>query len=144
MIMSTPTWRMLTSVNKSKESEERSAPMCQCSISEERICVHKSLWPYQAVILEGKRYSLSCIGFGLNIAPSIMQAIVDDAVWQAMSAYIDNVFINEDIASTTRVRQHLANIGLASQEPEQLQNSAQVLGFPVWVGWLGFMAYQLL
>ena len=72
------------------------------------------------------------MGFGLNVAPSIVWAIVeatsskDDAVWQATSAYIDNVFINKDIASATRVRQYLANFGLASKEPEQLQNSAQV------------------
>ena len=70
------------------------------------------------------------MAFGLNVAPSIMQAIVeatfskDDAVWQATSAYIDDVFINEDIASATRVRQHLTNFGLASKEPERLQNGA--------------------
>ena len=50
------------------------------------------------------------LGFGLNVAPSIMRAIVeatllkDDAVRQATLAYIDDVFINEDIASATRVR----------------------------------------
>ena len=71
------------------------------------------------------------MGFGLNVAPSIMRAIVeatlskDDAVRQATSAYIDDVFINEDIASATRVRQHLANFGLVSKEPEWLQNGAE-------------------
>ena len=51
------------------------------------------------------------------MAPSIMQAIVevtlskDDAVWQATSTYIDDVFINKDIVSATRVRQHLAKQG---------------------------------
>ena len=93
--------------------------------------VHKSLWLYQIVILEGKRYCLSCMGFGLNVVPSIIRAIVeatllkDDAVWQATSAYINDVFINEDIASVTRVRQYLANFGLASKEPGRLQNSAR-------------------
>ena len=89
-----------------------------------QVCVNKSLWLYQTVILEGKRYCLSCMGFGLNVAPSSMQAIVeailskDDAVRQVTLAYIDNVFTNEDVASATRVRQHLANFGLASKEPE--------------------------
>ena len=62
------------------------------------------------VIFEGKRYCLSRMDFGLNVAPSIMRAIVeaapskDDAVRQAASAYIDDVFINEDIVSATRVK----------------------------------------
>ena len=77
------------------------------------------------------------MGFGLNVAPSIMQAIVeaalskDDAVRQVISAYIDDVFINEDIVSATRVKQRLANFGLKSKEPERLQNSARVLGLTV-------------
>ena len=89
-----------------------------------QVCVHKSFWLYQTIILEGKRYCLSHMGFGLNVAPSIMRAIVeatlskDDAVRQATSAYIDDVFISEDRVSATRVRQHLANFGLASKEPE--------------------------
>ena len=77
------------------------------------------------------------MGFGLNVAPSIMRAIVeaalskDDAVRQATSAYIDDVFINEDIVSATRVKQHLANFGLKSKEPERLQNGTRVLGLTV-------------
>ena len=66
------------------------------------------------------------MGLGLNVAPSIMRAIVeaafseDDAVQKATSAYIDDVFINEDIVSATRVKQHLANFGLKSKEPERV------------------------
>ena len=56
----------------------------------------------------------------------------DDAVQQATSAYIDDIFINEDMASATRVKKHLANFRLASKEPEQLQNGARVLGLTVW------------
>ena len=47
----------------------------------------------------------------LNVAPSIMRTIVeatlskDDAIQQATLAYIDDVFINENIVSATRVRQ---------------------------------------
>ena len=55
----------------------------------------------------------------------------DDTVWQATSAYINDVFINEDIASATMMRQHLVNFGLASKEPEQQQNGAQVFGLTV-------------
>ena len=54
-----------------------------------QVRVHKSLWPYQTVIFEGKRYCLSRMGFGLNVAPSMMRTIVeaalskDDAIRQA-------------------------------------------------------------
>ena len=102
-----------------------------------QVRVHKSLWPYQTVIFEGKRYCVLRIGFGLNVVPSIMRAIAeaalskDDAVRQATSAYIEDVFVNEDIVSATRVKQHLANFGLKSKEPERLQNGAQVLGLTV-------------
>ena len=73
----------------------------------------------------------------LNVAPSILRAIVevtlskDDAVRPATLAYIDDVFINEDIASTAKVRKHLANFGLVSKEPERLQNGARVFGLTV-------------
>ena len=79
-------------------------------------------------------YCLTFMGFGLNVAPSIAEATLskDDAIQQATSAYIDNVFINENIAFVTRVRQHLANFGLARKELEQLQNGAQELGLIVW------------
>ena len=101
--------------------------------------VHKSLRPYQTVILEGKRYCLTCMGFGLNMAPSIMRFIVeatlskDDANLQVTTSYIDNVFINENIASATRVRQHLSNFGVTSKELERLQNGARVLSLTEWV-----------
>ena len=82
-------------------------------------------------------YCLSRMGFGLNVAPSIMRAIAeaalskDDAVRQATSAYIDDVFINEYIVSATRVKQYLAYFGLKSKEPERLQNGVRVLGLTV-------------
>ncbi len=55
----------------------------------------------------------------------------DDAIRQATLANIDEVFINENIASATRVRQQLAKFGLAIKELERLQNSAQVLSLTV-------------
>ena len=45
-----------------------------------QVRVHKSLWPYQTVIFEGKRYCLSRMGFRLNVAPSITRAIVEAAL----------------------------------------------------------------
>ena len=31
-----------------------------------QIRVHESLWPFQTVIIKGKRYCLTCLGFGQN------------------------------------------------------------------------------
>ena len=42
-----------------------------------QVRVHQLLWSYQTVLFKGRRYCLTCMGFGLNVVPSIMQAIVD-------------------------------------------------------------------
>ena len=66
-----------------------------------RVC--EPLWPYQTVKIDEKRYCLTHLGFGLNVAPLIMKAIVSTALSQeeaeghAASAYINNIYVNEDI-----------------------------------------------
>lgn len=42
-----------------------------------QIHVVKALWPYQTVMVKGQRYCLTRLGFGLNVAPLIMKAIID-------------------------------------------------------------------
>ena len=103
-----------------------------------QVHVHKSLWPFQTVLIDGRRYCLTRMGFGLNVAPSVMRAIVDavlskdEHIRRATSAYIDDVYINESVVSATCVKQHLDDFGLASKDPEQLKNGARVLGLQVW------------
>ena len=41
-----------------------------------QIRVHKTLWPYQTVKIDGKRYCLTRLGFSLNVALLIMKDIV--------------------------------------------------------------------
>ena len=78
------------------------------------------------------------MGFGLNVAPSIMQAIVetvlpnDVTVQQATSAYIDDIFINNSVAPAERVKQHFLRFGLESKDPGRLEVGARVLGLEVW------------
>ena len=102
-----------------------------------QIRVHRSLWPYQTVLVKGKRYCLTRMGFGLSVAPSIMQMIVDAVLTQdertrhATSTYIDDVYVDEGVAFAARVKEHLLNIGLLSKEPERLQDGACVLGLQV-------------
>lgn len=77
------------------------------------------------------------MGFGLKLALFVMRAIVDaallkdDTIRQATSAYIDDVFIDENIVSAAGVRQHLVNFGLVSEELE-LQGDMQILGLKIW------------
>ena len=93
-----------------------------------QVRVHESLWPFQTMKIDGRRYCLTCLVFGLNVAPLIMKAInstvlaQDVTVSQAASAYIDDIFINEDVAPTTRIREHLAQFGLECKDPEWLEN----------------------
>ena len=80
------------------------------------------------LIIEGMRYCLT------YMAPFIMWAIVDagllknDTIQQTTSTYIDDVYVNNNVVSTVRVRQHLIKFGLLSKELEWLQNDVQVLG----------------
>ena len=53
------------------------------------------------------------LGFGLNVAPLIMKVIVktvleqDELMKRAMSAYFNNIYVNEDIISVDKVRSRL-------------------------------------
>ena len=42
-----------------------------------QVHVHQSLWSYQTVLFKGRRYCLTRMEFGLNVAPSTIQTIVD-------------------------------------------------------------------
>ena len=73
------------------------------------------------------------LGFGLNVAPKIMSAIMnmvmsqDGEIQRAMTSYIDDVYINENVASSRRVKEHLECFGLVGKTLELLQNGANVL-----------------
>ena len=80
-----------------------------------QVHVHQSLWSYQTVLFNGRRYCLTRMGFGLSVAPSIMLTIVD-----------------ESIVPAAHVKEHLCSFGLLSKEPERLQDGVRVLGLQVW------------
>ena len=71
-----------------------------------QISIHESLWPFQMIMIKGKRYCLTRLGFGLNVAPLIMIAIIktvlmqDESTVKATSAYVDDIYVNEDIMFT--------------------------------------------
>ncbi|KFD62540.1 hypothetical protein M514_09025 [Trichuris suis] len=85
-----------------------------------QVRVDESLWPYRTVILHGRRYCLTRLGFGLNVAPTIMKAVVGHVLSLAphlkkgTSACIDDIFVNQSI------------------DPERVTDGARVLGLKLW------------
>ena len=88
-------------------------------------------------VFKSQRYCLMWLGFGLNGTPLIMRSITDAMMSQdqtiksARSVYIDDICINENLILTVFVRKHLYNYGFVCKDPEQLEDSAKVLGSQV-------------
>ena len=102
------------------------------------IRVHESLWSYQTVIFRGQRYCLTRLGFGLNVAPSVMKSVLtavltqDETVDRATSSYLEDIFVNEDLVSVQCVENHLLRYGLECKPAERVADGARVLGLEVW------------
>ena len=100
-----------------------------------QVRVHQSLWSCQTVLFKGRRYCLTRMEFGLNVAPSIMQTTVDaistkdKCIQRATSAYIDDVYVDESIVPAARVKESLCSFDLLSKEPERLQMVHECLGY---------------
>jgi transposase InsO family protein len=98
-----------------------------------QIHVSEDLWKYQVVKYKGVHYALTRLGFGLSCAPRIMTSILgkvlslDDHVHRATDHYINNIVVQEWVASAEEVRQHLAKYGLVTKEPEGL-DGGRLLG----------------
>lgn len=71
-----------------------------------QVCIDESLWLYQTLVIWSKWYCLTCLGFGLNMVPMKIEAIVEailsqeDNVKEVISTYIDNIFVNDNVALT--------------------------------------------
>ena len=102
-----------------------------------QIKVEESLWPFQTVSFRGRRYCLTRLGFGLNIAPQVMKTVIskvlalDDKVLSAASAFVDDIYVDESVLSASVVREHLLNYGLACKEAVSVSRGARVLGLDV-------------
>uniref|UniRef100_A0A5S6QMM8 Reverse transcriptase domain-containing protein n=1 Tax=Trichuris muris TaxID=70415 RepID=A0A5S6QMM8_TRIMR len=89
-----------------------------------QIRVGESLWPYQTVIFHGRRYCLTRLGFGLNVTPTIMKALMDRVlslsanIRKATSAYLDDILVGETVVSAETVSKYLAQHGLHCKAPE--------------------------
>ena len=95
------------------------------------------LWPFQTIIIKGRRYCWTHLGFGLNVAPLIMKVIVktvleqDELMKKATSVYVDDIYVNEDELSVDEVKSRLESFGLASKDSTRLRDGV-VLGLKVW------------
>ncbi|XP_045111049.1 uncharacterized protein LOC123504528 [Portunus trituberculatus] len=56
----------------------------------------------------------------------------DPDVRRGTSAYIDDVYVNEDIVTARRVAEHLHRYGLTTKAYERVTEGARVLGLRVW------------
>ncbi|KAI0977712.1 hypothetical protein GJ496_005711 [Pomphorhynchus laevis] len=101
-----------------------------------QIHVHEKLWKYQVVRLGGRQFCLTRLGFGLNVAPKIMKAVVekvilDHNVRAACDSYLDDIIVDESQMSAKSVKLYLSKYGLESKVPRKI-DGAQVLGLNVF------------
>ena len=112
-----------------------------------QIHVHPSLWSYQTVLFEGRRYCLTRLGLGLNVAPMIMKTVLNKVlsmsanIQKGTSSYVDDLIVNEDVVSAAEVRDHLARYGLVTKDPERVWDGTRLLGLRVW-GEQGVLRWQ--
>lgn len=104
-----------------------------------QIHIEKSLWVYQAVKWNGHLYLLTRLGFGLSVAPKIMTAIVEKVLAQnqhvneAVSSYVDDLFIDASKIDPYYVKKYLLSYGLETKEPDNLgdKTGTRILGMKV-------------
>ena len=96
--------------------------------------VAKELWQYQPVSYKEKTYCLTRLGFGLNVAPKIMAAVLKTVLKkgsktkEATNSYINDIMVDVTKISTKEVVEHLKGFGLTAKSPESLDGGA-ALGF---------------
>ena len=105
-----------------------------------QIHVEKALWPYQTVRYKGKRFALTRLGFGLSVAPSVMQTVLDAAMSQDsrvaadVSTYVDDILVDKAKLPAPEVAEHLPAYGLESKTTERAKDGTRILGLRVGGG----------
>ncbi|XP_065181850.1 uncharacterized protein LOC135812405 [Sycon ciliatum] len=95
-----------------------------------QVRLHPSLLPYLAVVWPEKLYVMTRMGFGLAVAPKVMNAIVKFATldFPQVDNYVDDLFVPEEEAEA--VKSKLEHYGLPTKPAEPLAQ-ARVLGLQV-------------
>ena len=70
----------------------------------------------------------------LIIMKTIVKAVLtqEEPMRKATLAYINDIYVNEDVMSADKVKRKLETFGLTSKDPKRLKNGATVLGLEVW------------
>lgn len=72
-------------------------------------------------------FCLTHLGFGLNVAPKDMVAVLKtvlenmDRTENAVDSYIDDILVEETAVPVQRVVEHLGKFGLIAKPPESLE-----------------------
>ena len=98
--------------NKLREWRQLGSNVCLLDLRKAylQVRVSETMWPFQTVVIASRRYCLTRLGFGLNVAPQIMKTIVNavlsqqERIKEGTSAYLDDIYVNEDVVSSSRVR----------------------------------------
>ena len=61
----------------------------------------------------------------------------DRSIKNAMSTYIDNIYINESLVPATFIREHQSDYGLTCKDPKKLEDEPKVLSLQVLEGGRG-------
>lgn len=95
--------------------------------------VHLDLQRFQMVVWEGQQYVMERMGFGLAVAPKVMNAIVKWVVcsFPETDNYIDDIVTPEDQAEAVTAK--LESCGLPTKPPVDF-NETSVLGLKLSVG----------
>ena len=98
-----------------------------------QIHIDTDLWAFQQISYKNETYSLTRLGFGLASAPKIMSRILktvleqDETVAKATSHYIDDILVDQQVCSFTKVADHLKRFGLECKPPSLFKES-KILG----------------
>ena len=96
--------------------------------------VDEKLWPFQTVLIDGTRYCLTRMGFGLSVAPEVMRAVVkiilaqDPLVERGVLGFIDDLLVDESVVDAEHVIEHFSRFGLECKPPMRAADGARILG----------------
>uniref|UniRef100_A0A5S6QF25 Reverse transcriptase domain-containing protein n=1 Tax=Trichuris muris TaxID=70415 RepID=A0A5S6QF25_TRIMR len=102
-----------------------------------QVRVDEALWPYQTVVVKGRKHCLTRLGFGSNVAPQVVKTAMssvlaqDPMIRKGTSAYIDDILVNGDVVAVGRVERELERFGLNCKPHERVSEGARVLGLKV-------------
>ena len=97
-----------------------------------QIRVDQAMWRFQSCTINGKKFALTRMGFGLNIAPTIMAEIVrkvlsfDQRINVDTGSYVDDIFVDETIVSAEEVKHLFRSFGLECKQPERVNRDTKV------------------